>query len=109
MIYHREFSLEQSKSIAGPNEALGRLQANPKDAIAVMALYETYGRHLQKIAVRYFGKNQLAKKAVLNLLAAVVSRAWTCDLQITHEKKWILQCAEAEARKLRASLDTTCP
>ncbi len=105
MIHQREFSLEQSNRIARAKEALGRLKANPKDAVAVMALYETCGRELQEVAVRHFGQNQLAKKAVLNLLVAVVSRAWTCDLQITRTKEWVVQCADAEAKKLRAALD----
>lgn len=105
MIYQRHFSLEQSKRIARAKDALGRLRANPKDAIAVMALYETCGRELQEVAVHHFGKNQLAKKAVLNLLVAVVSRAWTCDLQTTRTKEWVLECADAEAKKLRAALD----
>jgi hypothetical protein len=105
MIYQRQFSLEQSKRNARAKEALGRLKANPKDAIAAMALYETCGRELQEVAVRYFGKNQLAEKAVLNLLVAVVSRAWTCDLQTTRTKEWVVQCADGEAKKLRAALD----
>src|SRR5258708_2948381 len=107
MIYQGQFFLEQNKKIAQAKEALGRLKANPKDAIAVMALYETCGRELQEVAIRHFGKNQLAKKAVLNLLVAVVSRARTCDLQTTWTKEWVVQAAEAEARKLRAALDAT--
>jgi hypothetical protein len=105
MTNRRQFSLEQSKRIARAKEALGRLKANPKDAIAVMALYETCGRELQEVAVRHFGKNELAKKAVLNLLVAVVSLARTCDLETTPAKKWFVQCADTEARRLREALD----
>src|SRR5258708_36522478 len=105
MIYQGQFFLEQNKKIAQAKEALGRLKANPKDAVAVMAVYEACGRELQEVAVRHFGKNQLAKKAVLNLLVAVVSRARTCDLETTPAKKWVVQCADAEAEKLRAAMD----
>jgi hypothetical protein len=105
MIYQRQFSSEQKKNIARAKDALGRLRANPTDAVAVMALYETCGRELQEVAVRYFGKNQLGKKAVLNLLVTVVSRAWTCDLQRTRTKEWVVQCADAEAKRLRAALN----
>jgi len=105
MIYERQFSLEQSKRIARAKEALGRLRANPTDGVAVMALYEACGRELQEVAVRHFGKNQLAKKAVLNLLVAVVSRARTCDLQTTWTKEWLVECADAEAKKLCAAVD----
>jgi hypothetical protein len=70
-----------------------------------MALYEMCGRELQQVAVRHFGKNQLAKKAVLNLLVAVASRAWICDLRTTWTKEWVIQAAEAEAKRLRVALD----
>ena len=83
MIYQRQFFSEQDKKIARAKDALGWSETNPTDAVAVMALYETCGRELQEIAVRYFGKNQLAKGAVLNLLVVVVSRVSTCDLQTT--------------------------
>ncbi len=105
MIYQREFRLERAK-IARDKDALGRLRANPTDAVALMALYETYGRELQEVAVRHFGKNQLAKKAVLNLLVAVASRARTCDLRTMQTKEWIVQCADIEATRLRDALDT---
>ena len=71
----------------------------------VMEFYETYGRELQKVAVRYFGKNRLGKKAVLNLLAAVVSRAWSYDPQSMNASEWASRVADAEARSLREALD----
>ena len=105
MISQRQFSSAESNKIVRAKDALGRLRANRTDAVAVMALYETCGRELQEVAVRHFGKNQLAKKAVLNLLVAVVSRARTCDLQTTWTKEWLVECADAEAKKLRAAVD----
>ena len=61
MIHKRQFPLEQNKKIVRAKDALGRLRANPADAVAVMLLYEACGRELQEVAVRYFGKNQLGK------------------------------------------------
>jgi len=106
MIYQRQFSAEQNKNIARAKDALGRLRANPTDAVAMMALYETCGRKLQEVAVRYFGKNQLGKKAVLNLLVAVVSRAWTYDPQSINGSEWVSRVADAEARRLLEALET---
>ena len=107
MIYQQQFSLEQSKRIARAKQALDRLEANPKDAVAVIALYETYGRELQAVADRHFGKNRLAKKAVLNLLVAVVERAWTCDPESMNASEWVSGVADVEARRLRAALDAS--
>jgi len=105
MIYRRQFSSEQIEKIARTKDALGRLRANPADAVAVLALYETCGRELQEVGVRYFGKNQLGKKAVLNLLVAVVSRAWSYDPQSMSASGWVSRVADAEARKLWEALD----
>ena len=107
MIYERQFSSQQSKKIARVKDALGRLRANPADAVAVMALYEACDRELQEVAVRYFGKNQLGKKAVLNLLVAVVSRAWSYDPQSMNASEWVSRVADAQARKLREALDAS--
>jgi len=107
MIYQRQFSSQQSKKIARVKDALGRLRANPADAVAVMALYEACDRELQEVAVRYFGKNQLGKKAALNLLVAVVSRAWSYDPQSMSASEWVSRVANAEARKLREALDAS--
>jgi len=107
MIYQRQFPSKKKEKIARAKNALGRLRANPRDAVAVMEFYETCGRDLQEVAVRYFGKNQLGKKAVLNLLAAVVSGARTYDPQSMNASEWISRVAEVEARRLRKTLDAT--
>src|SRR6266478_435093 len=105
MIHQGQFSSARNEKIARAKNALGRLRANSTDAVAVMALYKTCSRELQEVAVRYFGKSQLGKRPVLNLLAAVVSRAWTCDLQATRTREWVVQCADAEAKRLSGALD----
>jgi len=105
MISQRKFSSEPIKKVATAKDALGLLRANPTDAVAVMEFYETCGRELQEVAVRYFGKNQVAKRAALNLLVAVVSRAWSYDPQSVHASEWVSRMADAEARRLREALD----
>jgi hypothetical protein len=105
MIRQRQFSSAENKKIVRVRDALGRLRANRTDAVAVMALYETCGRELQEVAFRYFAKDQLGKKAVLNLLVAVVSRAWSYDPQSTNASEWVSRVADAEARSLREALD----
>ncbi len=106
MIYQGQFSSAQNEKIARAKNALGRLRVNPRDAVAVMEFYETCSRELQEVAVRYFGKNQLGKKAVLNLLVAVVSRAWTYDPQSINGSEWVSRVADAEARRLLEALET---
>jgi hypothetical protein len=105
MINQRQFSSEENKNIVRAKDALGRLRVNPRDAVAVMEFYEMCGRELQEVAVRYFGKNQLGKKAVLNLLVAVVSRVWSYDPQSTDASDWISRVADAEARRLGEAVD----
>src|SRR6267154_2094157 len=105
MINRRQFSSDESKKIGRAKDALGRLKVNPRDAVAVMDFYETCGRELQEVAFRYFAKNQLGKKAVLNLLVAVVSRAWGYDPRSMNASEWVSRMADAEARRLCESLD----
>jgi len=83
-----------------------RLRANPRDAVGVMTVYESCSRELQEVAVRHFGKRQLGKKAVLNLLAAVVSRARSYDPQSMNASEWVIRVAEVEARRLHEALNT---
>src|SRR5713226_9258294 len=99
MINQKRFSSAKNKKIVRAKDALGRLRVNPRDAVAVMEFYETCGRELQEIAVRYFGKNQLGKKAVLNLLAAGTARVWSYDPQSINASEWVRRVADAEARR----------
>lgn len=104
MIYQQEF-LSDKEKIAQGEDALGRLRANPTDPVALMVLYDAYGEELRETAVRHFGKNELTKKAVLNLLVAVASRARTCNLQRMQAKEWIVECADIEAKRLRQEFE----
>jgi len=106
MINQREICSEETKNIVRAKDALGRLKVNPRDAVAVMEFYETCGRELQEVAVCHFGENQLGKRAVLNLLVALTSRAWSYDPQSINASEWVRRVADAEARELRAALDS---
>ena len=105
MINQRQLPSQNNQKIAGAKDALVRLRANPRDAVAVMTVYESCSRELQEVAVRYFAKNHLGKKAVLNLLVAVVSRAWSYEPQSMSASEWVSRVADAEARSLREALD----
>jgi len=105
MINQRELCSEETKNIVRAKDALGRLKVNPRDSVAIMQFYETCGQELQEVAARHFGENQLGKKAVLNLLVAVVSHAWTYDPQSMNASDWVSRVADAEARILREALD----
>jgi len=105
MTYQRQFFSQEHEKVARAKVPLGRLRANPRDAVAVMEFYETCSRELQEVAVRYFGKSQLGKRAVLNLLVAVVSRAWSYDPQCMNASEWVSRVADAEARRLREAPD----
>src|SRR5216684_1254818 len=104
MTNQQQFSSEENKDIVKAKNALGRLKVDARDAVAVIEFYETCGRELQEVAVRYFGKNQLGEKAVLNLLAAVTSRAWSYDPQCMNASEWVSRVADAEARRLHEAL-----
>ena len=82
------------------------LQENPRDPIALMSLYGNYDTEFREIAIRYFGSGQVADKVTLSLLVIVASRVWTWDPS-TDPDRWIVQCGDSEASRLRAALDTT--
>jgi len=105
MIYQREFPSQKNEKTARAKDALVRLRSNPRDSVAVMTVYESCSRELQEVAVRHFAKNQLGKKAVLNLLVAVVSCVWSYDPRSMNASEWVSRVADAEARSLREALD----
>jgi len=107
MPYAKQIAVGPGQVVADlrDRQGLRRLAMDPKNANALMALYESHEFEIRAAAVRHFGKNQLAKKAVLNLLVAVVSRAWSYDPQSMNTSEWVSRVADAEARRLREALD----
>jgi hypothetical protein len=89
-------------------DALLRLAANPQDACALVAVYDTSGNHLKASAVRWFGRDvELQSRAVLNILVAIARQAGSYDPQTMSAGEWVRHCADAEARSLREALGGT--
>lgn len=99
-------SRRQIESPGAVRDALLRLAADPKDACALIAVYDEYGDDLKTSAIRWFGKDsEVRAKATNSLLATIARQAPTYDPQSMSAAEWIHQCAETEARRLREALD----
>lgn len=99
-----QLGLRESKH----KEVLSRLAVNPKDAGALVTLYEDHEVEIRAAAVRWVGKNrELCEQAVHNILVAIGREAPTFDPRCMDAADWIYQCADAEAKRLREALDTT--
>jgi hypothetical protein len=86
-------------------EALQRLAVDPSDARALIAIYEHHRVDFPEAAMRWFGrKGQLPKRAVNELLVAVVQRAKSFDRGHMDATDWIKKCADSEAQRLHKTL-----
>lgn len=82
-----------------------QLAVDPKDAGALIALYEYHEVEIRAAAVRWLGKNrELCEQAVHNILAAIGQQAATYDPQLD-SAAWVRSVADAEARRLREAVD----
>lgn len=104
--YRRNRRVQQIERSRATQDALLRLAANPRDACALVAVYDASGNHLKASAVRWFGRDvELQSRAVLNILVAIARQAGTYDPQSTDAAGWVRNCADTEARRLREALD----
>lgn len=88
-------------------QVLRRLAIDPRDAEALVALYEDHELEIRAAASRCFERDhELARKAVNSILAAIGRQAGSYDPRSMDASEWIQQCAEAEARRLREALDS---
>src|SRR5258708_39173382 len=88
------------------HDALLRLAKNPRDACALIAVYDLCGNHLRASTVRWFGQEaELRSRAVLSILVAIGRQAGTYDPQSMHAAEWVSRVADAEARRLREALE----
>jgi hypothetical protein len=95
--------LGRSRSL---QDALVRLTTNPRDACALVAVYDAFGNHLKASAVRWFGRNiELRNRAVLSILVAIGRQAGSYDPQSMNASEWVSRTADAEARRLYETLD----
>ena len=86
-------------------EIFPRLAGNPADSESLVALYEKYENELKEAASRYFGRNEISESAVHNILVALGRQARTYDPQSMNASEWVSQVADAEAKRLRETLD----
>ncbi len=86
-------------------EALFLLAIEPKDAGALVTIYDNHGRRLTRTAKRLFGRDpEVAARVVNSILVAIGREAATYDPQTMSAGEWVRHCADAEARRLREAL-----
>src|SRR5882762_2542136 len=87
-------------------ECLGRLAMDPKNANALMALYESHEFEIRAAAIRWFGNNRdIYEQAIHNILVAIGKNVMSYDPESMDSTEWVSHCADAEARRLREALD----
>jgi len=90
----------------GDKHSFRSLGVDPKNANALMALYENYEGEIRAAAIRWFGNNRdRYEQAIHNILVAIGREAATYDPDSMSAAEWVRHCADAEARKLRERLD----
>ena len=88
-------------------QMLSRLATDPRDAEALISVYEHYEREIRAAAISWIGnKRGLYEQAVNTILVAIGRRAHSYDPQSMDAAQWVRNCADTEARRLREALDT---
>ena len=88
-------------------DALLRLAVNPQDACALVTVYDSCGTDVRASAIRWFGRdNDVRKRAVNSILAAIGRQAGSYDPQSMSAAEWVSRVADAEARRLSAAFDS---
>src|SRR6266481_1569504 len=108
MPYAKQIAVGPGQVVADlrDRQGLGRLAMDPKNANALMALYENHEFEIRAAAIRWFGNNRdIYEQAIHNILVSIGRDAGTYDARSMDAAEWVRQCAEAEARKLREALD----
>jgi hypothetical protein len=104
----RNTQTRRHESSRTTRDALMRLATNAQDASALVGVYEVYGGQLKAAAVRWFGTDtEVRAKAINSILAAISRQAPSYDPQSIDARKWIRQCADLEARRLREALNAS--
>jgi hypothetical protein len=87
-------------------QMLSRLATDPKDAEALISVYEQYEKKIREAAVSWFGnKHGFCGQAVNNILVAIGRQAGSYDPHSMDASEWVSRVADAEARRLRQALD----
>lgn len=87
------------------HQAILLLAKDPRDAEALVTIYEKELKSLEQTVKRWFAAGtEVRARAINSMLAAVARQAHTYDPHFLDASEWIHQCAEAEARRLRETL-----
>ena len=97
---------ESAGKVLTNTQMLRRLATDPRDAEALISVYEHYEREIRAAAIGCFGnKRGLYEQAVNNILVAIGRQAGSYDSHSMDAGEWVRQCADAKARRLREALD----
>jgi len=109
MRYERPTGVAMGAVITDPGDKYGlrRLAIDPKNANALMALYEDHEVEIRAAAIRWFGNNRdLCEQSIHNILVAIGRNAGSYDARSIDAAEWVRQCADAEAKKLHEMLQS---
>ena|SRR6266436_1718502 len=108
MPYAKQIDVAPGQVVADlrDRQGLGRLAMDPKNADALMALYENYEFEIRAAAIRWFGNNRdIYEQAIHNILVEIGRNVRTYYPESMDSTEWVRQCADAEARRLRQAVD----
>lgn len=108
MAYAKQIAVGPGKVVADlrDRQGLGRSAMDPKNANALMALYENHEFEIRAAAIRWFGTNRdIYEQAIHNILVAIGRNVRSYDPESMDATEWVRRCADAEARRLREVLD----
>jgi len=108
MPYAKQIAVGPGQVVADlrDRQRLGRLAMDPKNANALMALYENHEFEIRAAAIRWFGNNRdIYEQAIHNILVAIGRNVGSYDPESMDATDWVRRCADAEARRLREVLD----
>lgn len=89
---------------ATAEEMIDRLRKDPDDSLTLILFYEKNRREIELTALRWFGRGERSKKAVVNILVAVARRAREFDSQTMSPSDWIRNTVDAEGRRLHGTV-----
>ena len=101
---------EEFKGSAGTGltdaQVLSWLAIDPRNAEALIAVYEHYEVEIRAAAINMFGNNHgRCEGAINNILVAIGREVRSYDRQSMNAAEWVRNRADAEARRLREALD----
>src|SRR6266851_3650305 len=108
MPYAKQIAVGPGQVIADLRDRPGlrRLAMDPKNANALMALYESHEFEIRAAAIRWFGNNRnIYEQAIHNTLVAIGRNVRSYDPESIDATEWVRRCADTEARRLRELLD----